>query len=289
MSTTGFTISDMTQQADYGVPYREKRDSFELYKIPYYEDTEGVAPAGAIISNIDELSHWLIALMNEGKYNGKQVLPASVLKATLQPAIGLPNTLGEALGFWELLNPAYGMERQTAAYRGHLLTYHGGDLPGVHSHVSFMPDDKIGVIVLVISDHSVLLDHIVSYNVYERLLGMDQTPWSKRRLEQRLASKKAGTEARAKAGADRVPNTKPSHALADYAAEYENPAYGILKIGLKENQLQFGFHEFRFPMSHFHYDRFDTPEDDQYGKFSVNFRTNPQGDIDNAVISLDEA
>src|SRR5256886_4789194 len=55
MKTTGFTISDMTQQADHGVPYREKRDSFELYKIPYYEDTEGVAPAGAIISNNDEL------------------------------------------------------------------------------------------------------------------------------------------------------------------------------------------------------------------------------------------
>src|SRR5438067_2877588 len=130
MNTTAFTISDMTQHPDHGVPYREKRDSFELYKIPYYEDTEGVAPAGAIISNIDELSHWLIALMSEGKYNGKQVLPASVLKATLQPAIGLPNTLGEALGCWELLNPAYGMGRQTAAYRGQLLTYHGGDLPG---------------------------------------------------------------------------------------------------------------------------------------------------------------
>src|SRR5207302_9698750 len=133
------------------------------------------------------------------------------------------------------------------------------------------------------------LYNIVSYNVYERLLGLEQTPWSKRRLEQRLASKKAGTEARAKAGADRVPNTKPSHALADYAADYENPAYGVLKIGLNENQLQFHFHAFQFPMNHFHYDRFDTPEDEQYGKFSVNFRTNPQGDIDAAVISLDEA
>src|SRR5256884_9425364 len=147
MTTTTYAISDMTQHPEHGVPYREKRDSFELYKIPYYEDTEGVAPAGAIISNIDELSHWLIALMNDGKYNGKQVLPASVLKATLQPAIGLPNTLGEALGFWEMLNPAYGMGRQTAAYRGHLLTYHGGALSGVESQSFFMPNDKIGVIV----------------------------------------------------------------------------------------------------------------------------------------------
>ena len=108
-------------------------------------------------------------------------------------------------------------------------------------------------------------------------------------LARRLAGKKAATEARGKAGADRVPNTKPSHPLADYAAEYENPAYGILKIGLQGPQLQFGFHEFHFPMSHFHYDRFDTPDDEQYGKFSVNFRTNPQGDINEAMISLDEA
>jgi len=289
MSTSCYTIADMLKQPDYGVPFREKRDSFELYKIPYYEDTEGVAPAGAIISNIDELSHWLIALMNEGKYNGKQVLPASVLKATLQPALALPNAGGEALGYWELINSAYGMGRWTASYRGKLLTYHGGDLPGFHSQVSFMPNDKIGVIVLVISDHSAPLYNIISYNVYERLLGMDQTSWSQRQLQQRLANKKAGTEARAKAGGDRVPNTKPSHALGDYVGEYESPAYGILKIGLQGDQLQFGFHEFHFPMNHFHYDRFDTPDDEQYGKFSVNFRANPQGDIDSAVISLDQA
>jgi len=289
MNTSTYTVADMVNHSDHGVPFREKRDSFELYKIPYYEDTQGVAPAGAVISNIDELSHWLIALMNDGKYNGKQVLPADVLKATLQPAIGLPNTLGESQGFWELLNPAYGMGRETAAYRGHLITFHGGDLPGFHSQVSFLPNDHIGVIVLVISDHSAPLYNVISYNVYERLLGMDQTPWSQRRLAQRLASKKAGTEARAKAGGDRVPNTKPSHALTDYAAEYENPAYGIMKIGLKDDQLQFGFHEFQFPLSHFHYDRFDTPDDEQYGRFSVNFRTNPEGDIDSLVTSMDEA
>jgi len=289
MNTSTYTISDMLKLPDHGVPYREKRDSFELYQIPYYEDTEGVAPAGAIISNINELSHWLVALMNDGSYNGKQVLPPNVLKATMQPAIGLPNTLGEALGYWEVLNPDYGMGRQTASYRGHLMTFHGGDLPGFHSQVSFLANEKIGVIVLVIGDHAAPLYNVVSYNVYERLLGMDQTPWSERRLKIRLANKKAGTEARAKAGGDRVPDTKPSHPLSDYAAEYENPAYGIVKIGCKSEQLDFTFHEFQYPLSHFHYDRFDTPDDEQYGRFSVNFRTNPQGDISEAVMSIDEA
>jgi CubicO group peptidase (beta-lactamase class C family) len=289
MNSTTYTIADMMKSPDHGVPFTERRDSFELYKLPYHEDAIGIAPAGGIISNINDLSHWLIALMNNGQYNGKQVLPADVLKETLQPAIGLANTTGESQGFWESLNPAYGMGRLTASYRGHLLTYHGGDLPGFHSQISFMPNDNIGVIVLVIGNHTASLRDVISYNIYERLLGMDETPWSQRRLEQRLAGKKAGTEARAKAGGDRVPNTHPSHALADYAAEYENPAYGIIKIDQKGDALQFNFHQFQFPMTHYHYDRFDTPDDEEFGKFSVNFRTNPAGDVDTIAISLDES
>jgi hypothetical protein len=289
MNSTVYTISDMLKQPDYGVPFTEKRDSMELYKIPYYEDTEGLAAAGAIISNIEDLSHWLIALMNNGKYAGKQILPSKVLQATLEPAIALPNTAGETRGWWEVLNRAYGMGRQTASYRGRLITLHGGDLPGFHSQVSFMPNEHIGVIVFVIGNHLAPLYNALSYNVYERLLGMDQVSWTDRLLDIRLKNKKAGTEARSKAGYGRVANTKPSHPLSDYEGEYEHPAYGILKIGLKDNQLQFDFHKIRFPMTHFHYDRFDTPDDEQDGKWSVNFATNPHGDIDKATMSLDEA
>lgn len=288
MNATVYTIADMERSPDHGVPFDERRDSFELYQIPYYEDQAGIAPAGAIISNIDDLSHWLIALMNDGQYHGKQVLPANVLKATMQPSIGLPNAAGESFGYWELLNSAYGMGRDVAAYRGHLLTFHGGDIDGFHSQISFMPNDHIGVIVFAIGDHAAPLYNVVMYNVYERLLGMDQTPWSERRLQQRLADKKAGTAGRAQAGADRVPDTKPSHALADYVGTYDNPGYGEVHIGLTNDTLRFTFHEFSFPLFHFHYDRFDTPDDERYGRFSINFRTNPQGDIDNAVMSLDE-
>jgi CubicO group peptidase (beta-lactamase class C family) len=289
MKTTEYSITDMRKHADYGVPFTEKRDTTELYEIPYYEDTVGVAPAGAIISNIEDMSHWLIALMNDGKYSGKQVLPPGVLKSTLEPAIALPNTLGEAKGYWEMLNAAYGMGRQTVSYRGRLLTYHGGDLDGFHSQISFMPQEHIGVIVFVIGDHCASLYNTVSYNLYERLLGMEQTPWSDRWNEVRLKGKQAGMEARAKAGAERVPNTRPSHALPDYTGEYEHPAYGVLKIGLKDGQLQFDFRKLQFQMTHFHYDRFDTPDDERFGKWSVSFGTNPQGEIETASMSLDEA
>jgi CubicO group peptidase (beta-lactamase class C family) len=289
MKSTGYTIDHMLKQPEPGVGFTERRDSFELYRIPYYEDIEGVAPCGAIVSNIDDLSHWLIALMNDGKYKGRSVLPAEVLKQTLEPSIALPNTAAEQRGFWELLNSAYGMGRWTASYRGHLLAYHGGDLPGFHSQVSYMPKEHIGVLVFVIGNHTAPLYNLISYNVYERLLGMDQTPWVQRMLDIRLKAKEAGKQARKKAGEDRVPNTRPSHLLSDYVADYENAAYGVLKIGLKGDQLQFDFHKIRMPLTHFHYDRFDTADSEQDGKWSVNFHTNPQGDINQAVLSLDEA
>ena len=288
MNSTVFTIADMLKQPDVGVPFTERRDSFELYKIPYYEDQQGVAPAGAIISNLEDMSHWLIALMNNGQYNGKQVLPPKVLAATMEPAIALPNAAGLTRGWWEVLNQAYGMGRWTASYRGHLIAFHGGDLPGFHSQISFMPNEHIGVIVFVIGNHIAPLYNPISYNVYERLLGMEPTPWTDRLLDIRLKGKKAGAEARSKEGFGRVADTKPSHALADYAGAYEHPAYGILKIGMKDNSLQFDFHKIILPLAHFHYDRFDTPNDEENGKWSLNFSTNPQGDIDKVTLSLDE-
>ncbi len=204
MTSTTFTIADMLKTPEPGVPFTERRDNTELYQIPYYSDAIGVAPAGAINSNIVDMSKWLIALMNDGKLNGKQVLSRAVITQTLAPAIALPNTGLEVRGWGEILNVAYGMGRWTASYRGHLIVYHGGDLPGFHSQVSTMPYDGIGVIVFVIGNHAAPLYNIVSYNVYERLLGLPLTPWSERQNAIRLKNKEAGKLARTKAGGGQV-------------------------------------------------------------------------------------
>lgn len=289
MASTTFTIADMLKTAEPGVPWTERRDNTELYAIPYYSDAVGVAPAGAINSNINDMSHWLIALMNGGMCSGRQVIPRSVIRQTLAPSIALPNTTLEVRGWGELLNAAYGMGRWTASYRGHLIAYHGGDLPGFHSQVSTMPYDSIGVIVLVIGDHAAPLYNIVSWNVYERLLGLSLTPWSERQNTIRLKNKEDNKTARTKAGGGRVAGTRPSHALGDYVGEFAHPAYGVLTVAKGDTSLTFEFHKIRMPLSHFHYDRFDTPDDERDGKFSVNFLTNPQGEVDRAELSLDEA
>ena len=288
MTSTTFTIDQMLKSPEPGVPYTERRDNTELYRIPYYSDAIGVAPAGAINSNIVDLSHWLIALMNGGAYNGKQVIPRGVVRQTLAPAIALPNTGLEVRGWGELLNAAYGMGRWTASYRGHLVAYHGGDLPGFHSQVSTMPYDSIGVIVMVIGDHAAPLYNIVSWNVYERLLGLSLTPWSERQNAIRLKTKETNKQARTKAGGGRVADTRPSHSIGDYVGEFEHPAYGVLTVARGDTSLTFDFHKIRLPLSHFHYDRFDTPDDERDGKWSVTFLTSPQGEIDRAELSLDQ-
>jgi CubicO group peptidase (beta-lactamase class C family) len=289
MKSTAFTVEDLKKSAEPSVLYNERRDSFELYNIPHYEDQEAVGPAGAIVSNIEDMSHWLITLMNDGKFQGKQVLPKQTLKETLKAAIPIDDEATRQLGWFEMVNPHSCLGRFTVSYRGHLMTFHGGDLPGIHTQVSLLPEKKVGVLVFVIGDHMQAMRDGITYNVYERLLGMSQTPWSDRYLKLQLVSKKTGTEARSKAAAARVANTKPSHVLSEYAGTYQNVAYGVLKIGLKEDQLQFDFHKIQGPLTHYHYDRFDTEDFERFGKFSLNFRTDPQGDIDQAVISLDEA
>ena len=289
MTSTTFTIEDMLKAPDPAVPFTERRDSTELYQIPYYSDAIGVAPAGAINSSILDMSKWLIALMNEGKIDGKPILPTAAIRQTLAPSIALPNTGLEVRGWGEILNAAYGMGRWTASYRGHLIAYHGGDLPGFHSQVSTMPYDGFGVIVFVVGNHAAPLYNIVSYNVYERLLGLSLTPWSERQNTIRLKNKEAGKVARSKAGAGRVTGTAPSHKLDDFAGEYAHPAYGVLTISKSRDSLTFDFHKVRMPLTHFHYDRFDTRDDEQDGKWSVNFLTNPQGEVDRAEMSLDEA
>ena len=289
MKSTVFTVKEMENNPDHGVPYNEKRDTTLLYKIPIYEDQQAVGPAGAIISNIEDMSNWLITLMNNGKFKNRQVIPERIVKATLEPTVALPNSGLENKGYKEILNSFYGMGRFTLSYSGHFVTNHGGALPGFYSQVAAMPYDSIGVIVFVIGDQGVSLTNIIPYNIFERLLGLDLTPWSERGLKDQKEGKKIGKEGRSKSGAELIPGTRPSHQLPDYTGQYENPAYGIINITLADSALQMDFHNIKLPLKHFHYDRFDSPNDEQYGLWSLNFNTNPQGSIDCLHTSLDES
>jgi CubicO group peptidase (beta-lactamase class C family) len=289
MSRSTLSIDDNLKGAEPAVPYSERRDSTVLYRQPYYTAEVAIAPAGAINSCVLDLSRWVIALLNGGRVDGKQVIPAAVLRETMAPSIAMPNAALESRGWGENLNQYYGMGRFVSSYRGHLLALHGGDLPGFHSQISIMPNDSIGVIVLVIGDHAAPLYNGLTYDIYERLLGMSLTPWSERLNGIRLKNKAAGTSSRAGADAGRVTGTTPSHPLDDYLGEFAHPAYGVVTVARGDTGLTFAFHSIKMPLTRFHYDRFDTPDDEEDGKFSLNFLTNPMGEVDRVEISLDEA
>jgi CubicO group peptidase (beta-lactamase class C family) len=289
MRDTVFSLEQMLRHSAVAVPYNERRDSTELFGIPRTEQMHGASPAGGMISSMTDMARWLRMLMNDGIDGTQQVVPAKVLKETLAPSVALPNALAETRGFRELLNATYGMGRHTAIYRGHLMTYHGGTLDGVHSQVAYLPHERIGVITFVIGDHCAVLRDTVVYNILERMLGLAPTPWNERWLDVMHKFKAGTTAARSKAGADRIPGTQPSHPLEHYAGDYEHPAYGKLHIRLESSALHFQFRGPALPLTHVHYERFDTPDDELQGKWTVNFSTDPLGEVSALHMSLDQA
>ena len=289
MNNTMFSIAEMQKSDDHGVPYDEKRDTNLLYKIPLKEDGAGVGPAGSIITSLDDLSHWVIAMMNDGKYMNKQVLPQSAIKESLKPGIAFRNYALETKGYNESLNSTYGMARSIEVYKGHVLTNHGGAMPGFHSQVVMMPYDDIGIITYSIGNQGARLGNtIIAYHLIDRLLGLEKTDWNGRNLANHLQSKALNQKGRSQVGFDHIEGTTPTHAIEHYLGSYSNAAYGHFTVTSKNDSLFFNFRNTTLPLTHYHYNRFDTPDDEIFGKWSLNFNINPQGEISTAVISIDE-
>jgi hypothetical protein len=244
-----------------------------------------MGPCGSIISSINDLSYWLIAQMNGGRYGNKQVIPEAIIKETMKPA--MPNS-SVPDKYWENLNSIYGMGRSASVYKGHYRTQHGGAIGGIYSNISFMPADSVGVIVFTNGAHASSLAGIITNIVYDRILDLSYTPWSQRNLTDYLKNKETERQARQKTGTDQVPGTKPSHALIDYSGIYEDPAYGKIEISYKNDDLGFLYNNVSLPLKHYHYDRFISPDDEIDGQWSFIFNTDAQGDISELRVSLDE-
>lgn len=284
MSHSMFAVEDMLKQPDFMTPYYEKRDTTILLRSVFYTQNQGMGPAGSIISSIDDLSRWVIAQINGGKFNGNQVIPAGIIKETMKPAIPYSSVPDR---YFENLNAMYGMGRATSSYKGHYLAQHGGSIGGIYSNISIMPADSIGVIVF--TNRVSQLPGIIAFTVYDRLLGLPETPWSERGLKDYLKGRETARESRRKPDTDRVSGTSPSHRLSDYAGIFEDPAYGRVHITCtNDTSLVFKFNQYELPLYHYHYDRFMTPDDQLYGKWSLMFSTDAQGDISQLKISLDE-
>ena len=95
-------------------------------------------PAGSMWSNSRDLSRWVIAFMNEGRLDGKQMLSTSLIKQMAQQHVPVP---GETDAYY-----AYGLT--TFKFRGLEFVGHGGFSRGYGSMIQMVPERKFAVIVL---------------------------------------------------------------------------------------------------------------------------------------------
>jgi CubicO group peptidase (beta-lactamase class C family) len=283
MSHSVFDVPEMIKQPDFMRAYTEKMDTNILLRSPLYEHMQGLGSAGSIVSSINDMSNWVIAQMYRGRFRGEQVIPAAVVKETMQPVVPASSVPDR---YFENLNVIYGMGRSTSSYKGHYMVQHTGSVGGHFSIVTMMPTDSIGIIVF--TNRLSQVPTIIAYTAYDRLLALEQTPWSERGLKTYLQGKETSREARSKPDTVRVQGTVPSHRLPEYTGLFEDAAYGVVEISYVDDSLRLKFNYVDLPLLHYHYDRFMTPDDQFMGRWSVLFGTDAQGDISQLSISLDE-
>src|SRR5205823_2902374 len=146
-----------------------------------------------------------------------------------------------------------------------------------------LPDDRIGILACA-NTLATGLPAALTLEIADRLLGVEPRPWL-----QRLREREEGErEEAAKAPKPKVvPGTSPSHALEDYAGEYEHPAYGVLRVTLGADGLEFRLGELDFAGTHRHYDTWTTRYEPFDEDFPMTFVTNADGDVAEVVTPLD--
>lgn len=287
MNQSNFSIADIEKSDNHALPYELKKEAVTL--IPYH-NIDQIGPAGSINSSADDMSHYLIFQLGDGTYQGKRLVSEANLREMHSPQTAVADA-PPALSFREMGHGAYGLGWVVTSYRGHNLVWHNGGIDGFYALISLLPDDHMGVVVLTNMPGG-QTPEVLAYNVYERLLGLDLTPWLDRFKEREARQKKELEENKKTKLSDKKSGTHPSHQLAEYAGECENPGYGSIKVSLKGEALEAVLNTMKpFPLQHYHYDIFEVPEDaDSVAAGQrLQFHLNKQGDIETASAALDPA
>lgn len=281
----GFNVED----AAFG--YGVQKDSI-IFKREY-KNINVIGPAGSINSTVNDMSHWVTAWINGGKYNGKQVIPAAYVteaqSAQMVIGSGRPDKQMP-----EVHGGSYGLGWMISSYRGHYQVEHGGNIDGFSASTSFYPSDSIGIIVLTNQDGSPV-PSLVRNLISDRMLGLKYYAWSdsllKKVTTQRAADKKVQQKkeaAPAIKGGDVIRTN-----LADYSGTYSNNAFGNFEVIVQNDSLFLVLPNQKEYLKHVNYDIFQTYTVDKIkgidtadGGNKVKFNVDINGDITEAEIDL---
>jgi CubicO group peptidase (beta-lactamase class C family) len=288
MNRTTFSEKESQNAPDFAQPYQKGNDvKSDVKRMPFDEqcpDTCALGPAGEINSSVADMSRYVLLHLNKGKLEGKTLLSENnaIQMQTPQMVIqGAPD-------FKEQSENSYGMGFFISSYRGHKQVEHGGNIDGFSAEMIFLPGDGIGVVVLTNLDGTAV-PYVVANNLLDRLLGMDQVPWSQRYLDQEMKAKESEEEAKNKNYTPHKSGTHPSHDRKEYSGDYGNPGYGVVSIAEEGDHFKMTINRVTKSLEHLHYDVFQVPDNpfDQFAKLRVMFLSDANGDISSLSMPLE--
>ncbi|HRP56501.1 serine hydrolase [Agriterribacter sp.] len=290
MSRSNLSVKNMGQDDDASLGYTLKKDS-SIKKLDYF-NIDGMGPAGSINSSVTEMANWVITWINNGKFNGKEIIPESYTREAISAQMamggGIPDKESPDIYFSN-----YGLAWFLTSYRGHYRVEHGGNIDGFSASTSFFPSDSIGIVVLTNQNGSAI-PSVARNLIADRMLKLQYRNWSN---ELKLAAAKAtlrAKEAEKNKTSNRVAGTKPSHPLKDYEGVFNNPGYGNLEIYQRNDSLFARTSKDSLWLRHYHYDvfeikGFDKEEglDTSSGGTVLNFATRNDGKIGSLNLILE--
>ncbi len=148
---------------------------------------------------------------------------------------------------------------------------HGGFVNGFVSQVRFAPRERFGVAVLAnLADGAVVED--MANRIADLLLDVPKRNWT---ADFRAAQKAARDEEKRKKAEDRERQPGPrgkeraSRELQAYASDYENPAYGDLRVTCEDGSLTLVYRDYSIKLKRRRFDTFAGKHDSDSESFTV--------------------
>ncbi|MXX56143.1 MAG: serine hydrolase [Gemmatimonadetes bacterium] len=283
MDRSNTSVDDSPGSGDHALPYM-LRDGV-LKRVPL-RNIDNAGPAGSINSNVVEMMAYIEAHMDGGIQDGHRLISEESSAEMQQPQFAME---GDS-EFAEVGPTSYGLGLRVTTYRGHKMVLHGGGIDGFISSMSWLPREKMGVMVLTNRSGDMNpVPLMVAYNVYDRLLGLPEVDWNARNLEERQEQEARAAESEREMTGRRVEGTRPSHSLDAYAGTYHHPGYGTMQVAADGNGLRVSYDGIALDMEHFHYEvfRITSPPATVPVTGLVTFNTDSDGRVSSVAIPFE--
>jgi len=252
MSASNTTVRALTGP-NVATPHADIDDTLRI--VPWH-NIDNIGPAGSINSSVADMAKWVRFQLAEGKAGGKSLISASALAETHAPQMVVPvsNDAKQINPYTHL--SSYGLGWFLQDYRGRELRQHGGNIDGMSALVGFVPEEKLGFVVLTNANGSPM-PMIAMLRALDAYLGATPRDWSAEYMKVRTKQLQMAKETLDKRLAQRVAGTKPSLPLDQYAGVYADSMYGEASVRVENGALRVTYGTmFDGELEHWHFDTF---------------------------------